>query len=295
MKLLVTGATGFVGRRLCARLLRDGAEVHAVIRPTTNRARLADARLPAVVDDGSAATLGAYVRGRNFDAVVHLAALFLAEHKPEQVGDLIAANVLFAARVLEAAAAAGIPRFLNTGTAWQHFRGDAYLPVNLYAASKQAFADLARFYEQTSPVYFTTLMLNDTYGPGDERPKLLNRWDQISRTGEALDLSPGEQRLDLVHVDDVAEAYCRLLALTADDPERRHAGREFALHAEKLVTLRELAGLFTRATGRALNVRWGGRPYRAREIMNPWPGGEPLPGWKPRIGLEVGLRQAYGA
>ena len=107
-------------------------------------------------------------------------------------------------------------------------------------------------------------------------------------------MTPGEQQLDLVHVDDVVEAYCRLLAVTAADPARLHAGKQFALHAEKLVTLKELAGLFTRATGRSLNVHWGAKPYRAREIMTPWSGGQPLPGWRPRISLEEGLRLAYG-
>lgn len=294
MKLLVTGATGFIGRHLCARLLREGAEVHAVIRPATNRARLAGDRIACVVDDGSVKNLAEYCRGRGFDGVLHLAAFFTAEHQSEQVRDLVEANVLFGTRVLEAVVAAGVPRFIATGTAWQHFQGRAYSPVNLYAASKQAFADLARYYCETSPIHFTTLILSDTYGPGDERPKLLNHWDRISRTGEMLDLSPGEQRLDLLHVDDVVEAYWRLLQAAAGDRERRYAGESFAAHAEETVTLRELAALFTRATGRALNVRWGGKPYRAREIMVPWAEGLSVPGWKCRIGLEEGLRRTYG-
>jgi hypothetical protein len=43
------------------------------------------------------------------------------------------------------------------------------------------------------------------------------------------------------------------------------------------------------ATGTALAASWGARPYRAREVMTPWAGGEPLPGWRAAIPLEEGL------
>jgi hypothetical protein len=54
-------------------------------------------------------------------------------------------------------------------------------------------------------------------------------------------------------------------------------------------TLREVVQLYCSVTGRDVQVVWGGRPYRDREVMIPWTG-DPLPGWRPQIALADGLR-----
>src|SRR6266849_2891380 len=51
------------------------------------------------------------------------------------------------------------------------------------------------------------LMLSDTFGPGDSRPKLLNLMRSAASTGKLLEMSPGEQLVDLVYIDDVIEAF----------------------------------------------------------------------------------------
>jgi nucleoside-diphosphate-sugar epimerase len=45
------------------------------------------------------------------------------------------------------------------------------------------------------------------------------------------------------------------------------------------------------AAGKPLNIVWGGRPYRAREVMEPWTAFSTLPGWSPRISLKEGIRR----
>ena len=63
----------------------------------------------------------------------------------------------------------------------------------------------------------------------------------------------------------------------------------------KRVTLRELVAIFERVTQAPLRIEWGGRPYRQREVMEPWGEGRPLPGWTPRVGLEEGLARTLSA
>ena len=122
--------------------------------------------------------------------MVHLATRFLAAHDRHQVRDLIDTNVRFGAELLEAAHHANVRWFLNTGTFWQHFHSDDYAPVNLYAATKQCLDDIGRYYAAACGLRFITLMLNDTYGPDDHRPKLFNLLRTLALTGEALDMSP---------------------------------------------------------------------------------------------------------
>jgi len=221
------------------------------------------------------------------DTIFHLASLFLAQHTPGQVEPLVLSNVLLGAQLLEAMRAGGVQGLVNAGTAWQNFSGDEYLPVNLYAATKQAFADILLYYVETAGVRAVTLKLFDSYGPGDTRRKLLHMLLECMRSGQPLAMSGGEQVLDLVHVDDLCRAFLRAAELIADPAQPANA--VYAVSGGQRRTLRAVVATVERAAGRPLPIVWGARPYREREVMQPW-SGPPVPGWQPQIGLEDGLR-----
>ena len=293
-RALVTGAAGFIGGRLARLLLAEGWEVHALLGSACRREALADVKdLVRLHDhDGSTEGMLALVAGARPDVVFHLASLFLSEHRPDQVEELVRSNVLLGTQLLEALAACGGGRFLNTGTSWQHFGTPDYRPVNLYAATKQAFEDVLAYYAEAQGIAALTLKLYDTYGPGDPRRKLIRILFEAARSGEPIQLSPGEQVIELLHVDDAARAYALAahLLLAGEVPTRA----AYLLPGERL-SLRDLVDRMSRATGREIRARWGGRPYRAREVMEPVGQGRPLPGWTPRIGLYEGLRACWEA
>jgi nucleoside-diphosphate-sugar epimerase len=200
----------------------------------------------------------------------------------------VEANVLFGTQVLEAMARHHIPYLVNTGTSWQHFLNQSYSPVNLYAATKQAFEDILRFFVQSGSLTAITLKLFDTYGAGDPRRKLFALLREAARSQQPLAMSAGEQFINLVHVDDVARAFLvaanRLFSGLV-------AGHEvYAVSSGNPIPLRELVELCERVGGVPIPVAWGKRPYRQREVMEPWSTGETLPGWFARIGLAEGLR-----
>jgi nucleoside-diphosphate-sugar epimerase len=262
---LVTGVTGFIGGKLAERLLRDGWTVHALLRESSS-----DEELPAGLElhrhDGTFEGLARIVRTAAPDVVFHLASLYLADHRPDEVDALIASNVLFPVQLVEAMTVAGAARLVNTGTAWQHFGTDGYNPVNLYAATKQAFMDVLLYYHDARGLSVVTLKLFDTYGPGDKRRKLVQLLIDAALSGEALDMSPGEQVVDLTHIDDVVEAF-----MIAGDSVLR---AEVPLNADHLLsgerfTVRELALAVSQTLGRSVHARFGERPYRSREVMIP--------------------------
>lgn len=283
-RALVTGATGFVGSRLTRALRAEGWHVEAVVRD----GRVAVADGVHVLRDGGVAELTEAVREARPDVVFHLASLFVAEHGAAQVGELVRSNVEFGAGLLEAMSANGCVRLVNAGTSWQHFSGAGYDPVCLYAATKQAFEAVLEFYVQARGVRAVTLKMFDTYGPGDERKKLMHLLERVARTGEAVDFSGGEQYVNLLHVDDAVRGFLcaaeRLLSAEVQGAE------VYALGAEETIQLRDLLALYQRECGRLLPIRLGRRPYRTREVMRPWSYGAKLPGWAPRIGLEAGIR-----
>lgn len=285
---LVTGATGYIGSKLCERLLAEGWQVHAIVR-TASRPLPDTLRDIAVHHyDGNTQSLLDAVSAAQPSVVFHLASLFIAEHHTEQVTDLINSNVLFGTQLAEACARAGVRRFINTGTSWQHYRSDAYDPVCLYAATKQAFEDILDFYADAFDMRVVTLKLFDTYGPDDPRPKLINLLIKALHSGEPLGLSPGEQRLDLVHIDDVTRAFSlsaqRLLRDQAQQPHER-----YAVSSGQALSVRELVAVLEQVSGRKLHVTFGQRPYRTREVMHPPLAGATLPGWQPQVSLREGL------
>ncbi len=288
MKALVTGATGYIGSKLCDRLLAEGWQVNAIVRDSgRSPPERWEGKIQPIRYDGTTQSLMDGVAAIAPDVVFHLASLFIAEHRTEQVADLIASNILFGSQLAEACARAGIQHFISTGTSWQHYRAETYDPVCLYAATKQAFEDILDFYADAFRMKIVTLKLFDTYGPDDPRPKVVNLLLRAARTGEPLAMSPGEQRLDLVHVDDVTRAFSLCARHLIDDRTEGHA--QYAVSSGASITLRQLAGLIEQVSGKQLNVTFGARPYRQREVMEPWRGGSPVPGWEPKIDLKSGL------
>ena len=117
MRVLVTGATGFVGAHTTTGLLNDGHVVGALVRVGSDRSQL-DRRAEILDHDGS--TEGLFELTRDFapDAVVHLASKFVATHTPNDIDALIAANLRFGCKLLDALDRHASRGFDDDGTAW---------------------------------------------------------------------------------------------------------------------------------------------------------------------------------
>ena len=290
-KALITGATGYIGAKLCQQLLADGWQIGALVR---NASRALDPTLASTVTvhpyDGSTESVLVAVSVAKPDIVFHLASLFVAEHSSAQVTDLINSNLLLGAQLAEACARTNVKRFINTGTAWQHYRRDTFDPVCLYAATKQGFEDILDFYADAFGLRVITLSLFDTYGPDDPRPKLFNLLLKAMTSGETLAMSPGDQRIDLVHIDDVISAFVLSAQKLMDDASCPPHAR-YAVCSGQPQSIRQLVAILQQVSGKAVNVTYGARPYREREVMMPWPAGKFPPGWHCKTSLEKGLIQ----
>lgn len=290
---LVTGATGFVGSNLVKHLVKNGWRVHVITRPTSNinslKKILRDISL--YTHTGGSEAMMSIMEVAKPDIVYHLASVFLAHHDPKDVIPMIRGNLEFGTQLVDAMVKSGTYKMVNVGTSWQHYGNEDYNPVNLYAATKQAFEVILRFYLETSPLKVITLKLFDTYGPGDLRPKLFNLLKKVAEEQKPLAMSPGEQLIDIVYIDDVVSAF--ILAAERLLSGKSEKNEDYEVSSGKPIKLRNLVKIYEEVVGKKLPIEWGGRPYREREVMLPWNTGQALPGWVPRTALKEGIQAMF--
>ncbi len=283
--VLVTGANGFIGRHLCSVLAAAGEDVHAVVRAASSRvvAHRPEVAIHALKD--SNAEYAAVCAAVQPAVVFHLATLYTPSHTPTQIADMVAANVTFGTTVADAAARSGA-RLVHATSAWQHYAGAEYSPVSLYAATKQALCDIVQYFTEAEGLVADEVCLFDTYGPRDDRRKLVWLLLEHAASGEPLPMSSGHQLVDLSHVDDVVAALVQVATGPAGEAR-------LVVRSGDPLTIRALAALVERVTGRAIDARWDERPARPREMDKNWVVAGARTPWRPQIDLATGVSRLW--
>jgi len=281
----LTGASGYIGRQLTAKLLAEGWIVHVLSRQNDHAGDV-------VVHfyDGSTESVVKAIEVSRPSVIFHLASLYLTDHKSKDVLPLINSNILLGTQVLEGMTASGVTRIVNVGTSWQRYSESNHSPVNLYAATKQAFEDILAYYADAHQIACITLKLYDTYGPGDWRPKIVNLLISAAKTGEQIKLSPGEQKLHLVHISDVVDGFLNA-ARKLETGALMGKHQIYELPSLHPCSVLELVEIIEKIKGCSLNVVWGGRAYRQREVMNPVVEEKKLSDWYEEINLNAGIKE----
>lgn len=238
MRVLVTGASGFVGGYACAELRERGHDVTALVRrPGSAPDGVAETR----GDLGSEGTaLAAAVAAAAPECVIHLAAEIASQRSAERIR---AVNVDGTRRLLDACRAAGAPRFVFASTV---VTGDAHgtlldeqsaLPVQTaYGRSKQEGERLVR----ASGLPAAIVRPSHVYGAGGwYASEFVAR---LRQPGRFAVIGRGDNWWDVVRVEDVAAALC-------DAAERAPAGALYHVADDAPITFQDFIALTARELG----------------------------------------------
>jgi len=296
-RILLTGGTGFLGRHVAWQLIETGHEVHNLERPDSRRQAL-EAR-PAgrqVISVPLAADFdGLYeaVLDLRPDVCINMAATVVANEKADGIRRMIDTNLLMPSLIARALLDQGHGALVTCGSSWQTAGGHGdYVPFDFYAGTKQALEDLLQAYV-VQGLPGIALRLYDNYGPHDTRRKIIDLIFDCTANGTPLAMSPGEQAMDLVHVEDAARAVVMAAERAIGLP--RSQFEVYGVASGQPRRLKDIASLIGEIVGQAPPIDWGGRPYRDREIMTPYEGFASVPGWTPQISLEAGLKDVWAA
>src|SRR5579864_8497428 len=259
MKVLVTGAGGFIGSHVTELLLREGHQVRAIAR-YNGRGDIGHLNsLPAELLDRLDIRLGDMTDPflmrdlvEGCEIVLHLAALIGIPYSYVAPSSYVATNVSGTLNVLEACKQAKVRRVIVTSTS-EVYGTAIYTPIDEkhplqgqspYSASKIAADKLAESYFRSFDVPVVTLRPFNTFGPRQSaRAVIPTILIQALGGGCEIELGNLEAKRDLTFVTDTARAF--LLALTAPDIEGKtiHFGRGEAL------SICEIAALCLKVTG----------------------------------------------
>lgn len=266
-RLLVTGATGFIGAEVL-RQLRGGAfEVHAVSRHAVEGSPAgATWHATNLLDAHDVNTLLANVKPSH---LLHLAwDDGVAEYRttPRNL-DWLAAGVTLA-RIFRAH---GGSRAVFAGTCAEYQRD-----LSLYATCKAALADAVSAYARSDGWHFAWGRIYWPYGPGGAPHRLIPYVIERLLSGEMARCSPGVQTRDFVHVADVASGLTALLESRADGPVDVGTGEG--------TRVRTLVESIARQIGRQDLIRFDGAtpPAGEPDIVVASPAALRALGWHPR-------------
>lgn len=268
--IILTGGTGYLGKRLSAALQAQGYNVLCL------RSQFSDSQIEQLF-------------AAPVFAVIHLATCY--GRNGESMAELTEGNLLFPLKVLHLAIKHKVKAFLNTDTILTRF-------LNPYALSKAQFAEWLKL--SADNITAVNIRLDHFYGPFDTPNKFIAfLFKSFRENVPELNLTEGAQTRDFTYIDDVVNAYLSILKHSDEFPRGKVTA--FEVGTNRKTSIKDLVQLVQRTCGNtATRLNFGALPYRKNEQLDydlDTTALESL-GWKAEVSLEQGLcnimREEYG-
>ena len=282
MRVLVTGASGFLGRHVCLEAQRVGHEAIGLDLYThTHIPRIkADITKPLSPDLFGTAGL---------DAVVHMAAIAAPRTCDADPGLAYNVNVNGTHQVIKLAIESGAKKLVFISSAHVYGISSRYFPANeqhplhpqeTYTTTKILGEKLCELYYENYGLNYTTLRLFNAYGPGQLPGYFIPDMALKAQNG-GISLTGGGTTKDFVYVDDVVKAVLLALETSFVGPLNIGTGVESSLSSVAMRIANQLDADCMADDGGTNITR----------MQCDWSRAEKILGWSPSVGLDEGLRR----
>lgn len=285
--ILLTGATGFLGSRLLAVLLAKGYEVVVLKRSFSDISKIKNSldHNKLHLFDIDLTDPRVLFETYSIDTIIHTATEYGRGETP--VFKILEANLILPLRLAELGIENGARCFINTDSYFNK-SNNSYSNLLNYSLSKKSL--LVWLKQLSSRIRVINVTLEHMYGPGDSQSKFVEHLIQqiavkhVSR----VHLTHGHQKRDFVYVDDVTEAFLKLI-----EYGRMHefTFKNFEVGTGGSVQVRDFVRVIKDLSQSKTILGFGDIEYRSDEIMDSKADISALAelGWTPKIGVREGL------
>jgi nucleoside-diphosphate-sugar epimerase len=279
-KLLITGATGFLGSYLTKSLL-DKYEILATRRNSSSLKRIVEVAEQITWVNVDPVSLEKAFKENSLYAVIHCATQY--GRKEVENLETIEANLMLPLRILELCQKYKVDIFINTDTILDK-------RMNYYSFSKSQFKDWMKFCAPR--LVCINLELEHFYGPHDDESKFVT-WliHSLIKKVPQIDLTLGEQTRNFIHVSDVIAAFTNLLEKASTFTKGFY---NFQVGSATEIRIKDFVLLIKELSeNKNTLLNFGALPYRDNEVMSVPLNTKPLKdiGWAEKISLRDGLKR----
>lgn len=285
MKVLITGATGFLGSHLTKAFIQEGYEVIILKRSFSNTWRISNVLSKVTSFNIDRCSLEQPFKDCGpIDIIIHTATKY--DRNGESATQLVDANISYPLKLMETAIAYQTKRFINTDS-FIHKGNNGYKHLAAYSLTKKHFLDWGREFSFEEKIQFINVKLEHLYGSFDNENKFSSYiLRSCLNNVTELHLTPGDQKRDFIHINDVVSAY--LLLLKQDDSPWF---KEYELGTGETATIRDFVEMIHRKSQSKTKLKFGAIPHRENEIMESKANNIELKklGWRSEVNLEEGI------
>lgn len=277
--LLLTGGTGFLGSNLLRRLVAGNFRIYVLTRQTSSLWRISDLLDRVILVEAEKTSFEEFFQHQPIDVILHCATNF--GRRDIEPTDMLEANLILPLRLLQVGSKNGVSCFINTDTILDK-------RVSYYALSKSQLKEWLKAYSDRMTCI--NVALEHFYGPFDDQTKFVTYIIRsLVQEVASIDLTQGEQKRDFIFIDDVTDAFARII--------NHGIGLQpgyfsYEIGTRDTIEIREFVTLVKSLIGNTTTaLNFGAIPYRENEVMASNVDASAIErlGWKPRFSLRDGL------
>jgi nucleoside-diphosphate-sugar epimerase len=278
-KILITGSTGFIGSNLLKELYSRNKIFIILRNKSQNIKKIKNNKNIKIISYREFDELNKKLKKLTVDIVIHCATHYVKNHNYKDILELNKSNILFGNVILENLKKMKTKKFINFSTVWEDYNSIENNSCNLYSVYKKSFSNIIDYYSKILPsINFFNIMISDTFGKNDNRPKIINILKKNYRYNKITKIVSKNLFINLLNINDIINAIN--IILKKDIKAGKYLIKNNSGH--KMV---DLISAFNKNTEKKLKVKWLSNKI-INEKIYPY---KKLKGWTPKESSKIDI------
>lgn len=269
MNILLTGCTGFIGSNILNKF-KDSNKIYIILR-NKKKNKFFKKKNINIINFKDYNDLSTKVSKIKAELVIHAATHYAKSHNKKDIKKFSDSNILLGNILLENLKSMSTKKFINFSTIWEDYNGIKNNHFNLYSAYKKAFSYILNYYQKKlKDIKFYELMLSDTFGENDKRPKIINVLRKNYKKNIKTNIVSKNLFINLLNVEDVVNAVY-LIHKEKIKPEK------YLLKNKTETNIKEIIKKLNKKNEKKIKVNWLSRKLIKEKSLSY----KKLKSWKP--------------